>query len=79
MDELLLREDYSRQIRNPFLRFLHGQAYGRNKLPLYAGLQDRDELLAEIRRRASLADEQEGSSAESQAPASDEAPTTSET
>src|SRR5262245_13200977 len=79
MDELLLREDYTRQIRNPLLRFLHGQAYGRTKLPLYAGLQDRDELLAEIRRRASLADEQVESSAEDQAPTSDEAPATSET
>ncbi|HEX5690413.1 MAG TPA: hypothetical protein VFX76_10450, partial [Roseiflexaceae bacterium] len=27
---------------------------GRRKLPLYAGLQDRDELLDEIRRRAGL-------------------------
>src|SRR6266498_6030451 len=59
MDELLLREDYTRQIRNPLLRFLHGQAYGRRKLPLYAGLQDRDELLVEIRRRAGLAEETE--------------------
>jgi hypothetical protein len=54
MDELLLREDYTRQIRNPLLRFLHGQAYGRQKLPLYAGLQERDELLIEIRRRTDL-------------------------
>jgi hypothetical protein len=59
MDELLLREDYTRQIRNPLLRFLHGQAYGRRKLPLYAGLQDRDELLVEIRRRAGLAERTE--------------------
>ena len=79
MDELLLREDYTRQIRNPLLRFLHSQAYGRTKLPLYAGLQDRDELLTEIRRRASLADEQVESSAEDQAPTSDEAPAPSET
>ena len=56
LDELLLREDYTRQIHNPLLRFLHGQAYGRTKLPLYAGLQDRDELLAEIRQRAGIAD-----------------------
>jgi hypothetical protein len=56
MDELLLKEDYTRQIRNPVLRFLHAQAYGRTKLPLYAGLEDRDELLGEIRQRASLAD-----------------------
>lgn len=54
MDELLLAEDYTGQVANPVLRFLHRQAYGRTKLPLYAGLQDRDELLAEIRRRAAL-------------------------
>jgi hypothetical protein len=54
IDELILKEDYTGQIRNPVLRFLHGQAYGRRKLPLYAGLEDRDELLAEIRRRAGL-------------------------
>lgn len=54
MDELVLAEDYTVQIANPLLRFLHRQAYGRTKLPLYAGLQDRDELLAEIRRRAGL-------------------------
>lgn len=41
VDELVLREDYTRQIRNPLLRFLHGQAYGRTRLPLYAGLEDR--------------------------------------
>jgi hypothetical protein len=57
LDELLLDQDYTRQIANPLLRFLHGQAYGRKKLPLYAGLQDRDELLGEIRRRTGL-DEQ---------------------
>jgi hypothetical protein len=57
IDELLLHEDYTRQIRNPLLRFLHGQAYGRRKLPLYAGLQDRDELLDEIRQRAGLVEE----------------------
>jgi hypothetical protein len=57
MDELVLNDDYTRQIRNPVLRFLHGQAYGRTKLPLYAGLEDRDELLAEIRQRAGLVEE----------------------
>jgi hypothetical protein len=54
IDELILNEDYTRQIRNPILRFLHAQAYGRTKLPLYAGLEDRDELLDEIRRRVGL-------------------------
>jgi hypothetical protein len=67
MDELLLREDYTRQIRNPVLRFLHGQAYGRKKLPLYAGIQGRDELLNEIRRRTDLAAEQQEDATESQA------------
>jgi hypothetical protein len=77
MDELLLREDYTRQIRNPLLRFLHGQAYGRTKLPLYAGLQDRDELLAEIRQRASL-DENQEPRTENQEPTTDDRPTTTD-
>ena len=55
LDELLLRRDYTGQIRNPLLRFLHGQAYGRLKLPLYAGLESRAELVSEIRRRSGLA------------------------
>jgi hypothetical protein len=54
MDELLLREDFTGQIRNPVLRFLHGQAYGRTKLPIYSGVTDRDELLAAIREQADL-------------------------
>lgn len=57
MDELQLAEDYTGQIANPLLRFLHRQAYGRAKLPLYAGLQDRDELLTEIRGRAGIAED----------------------
>jgi hypothetical protein len=56
MDELILREDYTGQIRNPLLRFLHAQAYGRTKLPIYAGVADRDDLLAAIRTRAELAE-----------------------
>ncbi len=54
IDELILTEDCTRQIPNPLLRFLHAQAYGRNKLPIYAGLQDREELLAEIHQRTAL-------------------------
>ena len=57
IDEVILREDYTGQIRNPVLRFLHRQAYGRTKLPLYAGLEDRETLLDEIRRRAGLQEE----------------------
>ena len=56
VDELILNSDYTRQIRNPVLRFLHGQAYGRKRLPIYAGLEQRDDLLHEIRARASLID-----------------------
>ena len=76
MDELLLREDYTRQIRNPLLRFLHGQAYGRTKLPLYAGLQERDELLAEIRRRADLDTERQEPETEHQEPTNEQESTT---
>jgi hypothetical protein len=54
LDELILREDYTGQIRNPLLRFLHAQAYGRTKLPIYAGVADRDDLLAAIREHAEL-------------------------
>jgi hypothetical protein len=53
-DELVLREDYTGQIGNPLLRFLHRQAYGRRRLPIYAGLERRDELLAAIRARAAV-------------------------
>lgn len=56
VDELVLNGDYTRQIRNPVLRLLHDQAYGRRRLPIYAGLEQRYELLDEIRARASLTD-----------------------
>jgi hypothetical protein len=51
LDELLISGDHTRQIRNPVLRFLHAQAYGRYKLPIYAGIEARDELLAAIQER----------------------------
>jgi hypothetical protein len=50
MHELVLDADYTRQIKNPLVRFLHGQSYGRAKLPIYAGLERRDELLEQIAR-----------------------------
>jgi hypothetical protein len=68
MDELILREDYTSQIRNPLLRFLHAQAYGRTKLPIYAGVADRDDLLAVIRQQAELVETEEPT-AESPEPA----------
>jgi hypothetical protein len=69
MDELVLNQDYTGQIRNPLLRFLHAQAYGRTRLPIYAGVENRDELLSEIRQRAGLADAMIEPVAESQEPA----------
>jgi hypothetical protein len=54
LDELMLADDYTRQIGNPLLRFLHRQAYGRRRLPIYAGLEQRDELLALIGERAGI-------------------------
>jgi hypothetical protein len=68
MDELLLREDYTSQIRNPLLRFLHAQAYGRTKLPIYAGVAERDDLLTTIQQQAELI-ETDAPSAESPDPA----------
>jgi hypothetical protein len=59
MDELILREDYTSQIRNPLLRFLHAQAYGRTKLPIHAGVADRNDLLAVIRQQAELIETEE--------------------
>jgi len=50
LDELLLDADPTAQIANPLVRFLHRQAYGRGRLPIYPGLEDRDELIADIRR-----------------------------
>lgn len=54
VDELMLNQDLTPQVRNPVLRFLHRQAYGRARLPIYAGLENRDDLLAEISQRAGL-------------------------
>jgi hypothetical protein len=52
--ELRLKIDPSAQINNPVLRLLHVQAYGRVVLPVYAGIEHREELIDEIRRRANL-------------------------
>ena len=53
-DELCFDRDYTGQIRNPLLRLLHVQAYGRRALPIAADLADRDLLLAEIATRSDL-------------------------
>jgi len=49
LDELVVRTSRLGSIRNPLLRFLHWQAYGRYKLPLYSGLEGREELIARLR------------------------------
>jgi hypothetical protein len=51
LDELVIAGDQSTQIASPVVRFLHRQAFGANRLPIFAGLEGRDALLAEIRRR----------------------------
>lgn len=58
-DELELSSDPTLQIRNPVLRLLHTQAYGRTRLPIYAGLADREQLLSEIRSHLSCVEPQE--------------------
>jgi hypothetical protein len=57
MHELIWDRDYTSAIRNPLIRFLHGQAYGRTKLPLYAGIADRQELVQTIRQYSNLAED----------------------
>lgn len=58
LDEVVLNSDLLEQIRNPFVRWLHRQAYGARRLVIYPGLEDRDDLLREIRLRAGLGDAQ---------------------
>lgn len=54
LDELLLDGDQGAQIANPLVRFLHLQAFGANRLPIYPGVAQRDELLAEIKRHSAV-------------------------
>jgi hypothetical protein len=55
LDEIHLSRNHNQQIRNPLLRFLHAQAYGRRTLPIYSGLAQRDKLLGIIHERAGIA------------------------
>lgn len=57
LDELVLHTDHTGSIGNPVIRFLHQQAYGKTIVPIYPGLQQRDELLATIRERVPAVDE----------------------
>ena len=53
-ETVVVREDARRQIRNPLLRWLHSQAFGMHTIPIYRGVEDREELLAEIARRSTM-------------------------
>lgn len=53
--ELLVDRSGVAQIRNPLLRWLHAQAFGRTRIPIYARTDERDELIQEIVTRAGLA------------------------
>ncbi|MFM2309969.1 MAG: hypothetical protein RLY87_2091 [Chloroflexota bacterium] len=57
-DELILRDTPTAQIPNPLFRLLYSQAYGAKVLPVYPGLIDRSELMAEVRRRSGIPAEQ---------------------
>ncbi len=43
-----------RAIRNPLVRWLHRTAIGVDRIPIYAGVEERDELVARIVERAGL-------------------------
>lgn len=49
-DELIVEGDHGAQIASPLVRFLHRQAAGTGRLPIYPGVEQRDELIAEIQR-----------------------------
>jgi hypothetical protein len=52
--ELIVDDAGICQIRSRILRWLHRQAFGRTRVPIYAHVTDRDELIAEIVARAGL-------------------------
>lgn len=70
LDELILRQSRLDRIRNPLVRFLHWQAYGRRKLPLYGGLEAREELVFIIQAQLeqTAATDEEGTSPMGAAP-----------
>ncbi|HEX6288734.1 MAG TPA: hypothetical protein VFZ66_06060 [Herpetosiphonaceae bacterium] len=52
--ELIVDDAGICQIRSRVLRWLHRQAFGRSRIPIYAHVADRDELIAAIVARAGL-------------------------
>lgn len=53
-DYEVLVDDEICQIRSLLLRWLHRQAFGRSRIPIYARVGERHELIAEIVNRAGL-------------------------
>ena len=53
-DTLATIADAAGQITNPGVRWLHTRLYGRTTLPIYAGLEQRDELVAQIHARTPI-------------------------
>lgn len=54
LDEVICALDPTAQIANPILRALHRLAVGRHRLPIYAGLEHREQLIATIRDQVGL-------------------------
>jgi hypothetical protein len=52
--EILVDPAPTTQIKNPVLRWLHRQAFGRSRIPVYPHVTDRDDLLQEVVSRAGL-------------------------
>lgn len=52
--EVLVDDAEICQIRSRLLRWLHRQAFGRSRIPIYARIGERHELIAEIVNRAGL-------------------------
>lgn len=48
---VLVAPELLNQIGNPLSRWLYRQAYGADRIPLYAGVESRDELVREINLR----------------------------
>lgn len=60
--EVLVSNEGVMQIRQPFLRWLHRQGFGPGKIPIYAGVEARETLIAEIIRRSNIRHAQETTS-----------------
>lgn len=54
LDVVICTVDPTEQIANPILRALQRGVVGRNRLPIYAGLEAREQLITTIRDRAGL-------------------------